>query len=255
MSADIVQYEICDFIGEVSTSVSNPPVILKLKEDTSRNRKALHENELTRLNSYRLTKRRREYLTGRLCAKKAVLSYLHGCRLPAVSADRIEIANLENGHPMAILHSMPDVAAPHISISHSKEMATAMASPCPCGIDLQKIEKKLLKVKKRFCSEPELRLLSEIAREDELNTLALLWCAKEAIQKRFGRDTMPVFSEIRLQKGDRKEMNTEKSCCCLRLDFSISGQHNWPAHVPVAATIFTGYALAFTTTTKGTNNA
>ncbi|BCL59446.1 hypothetical protein DGMP_01390 [Desulfomarina profundi] len=200
MSADIVQHEIRDFIDEIPASVSCPPVILKLQEDTPRNRKALHENELARLDSYRLTKRRREYLTGRICAKEAVLIYLHACNLPPVSADKIEIVNRENGHPAALLHPLPHLAAPHISISHSKEMATAIASPCPCGIDLQKIEKKLLKVKKRFCSESELGRLAEIAKENELNTLALLWCAKEAIQKRFGHNTMLGFSEIHLQQ-------------------------------------------------------
>ena len=252
MSTESISQAFDDFTDGIFASTTTPPVILKLKEDLPTNRKSLHKNELARLDNYRPGKRRREYLTGRICAKKAVNSYLDDCGLSSLPSDRIEIATLESGHPLALLHPVPDIAVPHISISHSKELATAMSSSYPCGIDLQKIEKKLLKVRKKFCSESEIRLLAGTTKKDELSILALLWCAKEAIQKRFGHDAMPGFSEIHLQQCVQKKM---KPRCCFQLNFSLCKKQDPPPPVTVVATTFSDYALALTTRTKEENNA
>ncbi|WP_457577172.1 4'-phosphopantetheinyl transferase family protein, partial [Desulfomarina sp.] len=233
-------------------SVFCPPVILKIRDATHTGRKYLHENELARLDSYRLRKRRLEFFTGRICAKQAVSSYLRLNGLPSFSGKNTEIVTLKNGCPLVRFHPAGDFVAPHVSISHSKELAAAMASSCPCGIDLQKIDNKLLRVKEKFCSEQEQKLVSGSKTEDDPEALALLWCAKEAIQKRFGHDTMPVFSEIRLQKNARKKNST---CHWWRLEFSLPEKYHSGRVVAVAATAFAGYGLAITASTKEVNYA
>jgi phosphopantetheinyl transferase len=251
MPEGIPKQEIRDFLNRVFPSLPCSPEILNLKDDTPITRKSLHENELVRLDSYRLPKRRREYLTGRICAKKVVAAAFETRGFPAFPLNRIEITTLDNGSPATRLHPTSDFSLPDISISHSKDLAVAMASFSPCGIDLQKIQEQLLRVKEKFCSAPEYERLTRLTTVDEQTALALIWCSKEAIQKRFSRNSIPLFSEILLKSGVQEKAKS----CCLRLDFSLSKKQCYQADVTVAATTFSGYALALTIDTEEDNNA
>ena len=247
IEADIPTQEIHDFSGRVFPSLPCPPVILKLRDDNPILRKSLHENEKKKLDSYRLSKRRREYLTGRICARKVVAAAFQAGGLPSFSQNRIEIATRDNGSPVVRLHPPADFSLPEISISHSKGLAAAMASFSPCGIDLQRIDEQLLRVKEKFCSASEYKILNQMTPADEQTALTLIWCAKEAIQKRFSHRTMPLFSEILLKNGAQKK----RKSCCLQLTFSLAEKHRCQTDVTVAATTFSGYALALTTDTGG----
>ncbi len=86
-----------------------------------------------------------------------------------------------------------------ISISHSGDYGAALAACSPCGIDLQLRQDSLLKVKEKYCSEAEYRLLETFLSEtDTLARLALLWAAKEAAKKALSHWQMPGFLDLEI---------------------------------------------------------
>ncbi len=201
----------------------------------------LHNSELVQLKKYRLPKRRSEYLTGRLCAKLAASGYLQSSLNTPVAMEQIEIFNAGHGRPYITFHPSSSPAVPDISISHSKEYAVAIAAEHRCGIDIQKHEKSLIKVKGKYCTIHEYTILSDtIKNGDKLLRLALLWSAKEAIQKTFStKNGLPTFSSIRLQSG------AEKECGNVVFYFSLpqeQGRQKFKA-ITVAGT-FADYAIA-----------
>ena len=74
-----------------------------------------------------------------------------------------------------------------------------MIAECCCGVDIQKTETTLEKVKNRFCSNKELKLLQQATDSSKDTLLTLLWCAKEATKKAASiSQTMLGFLELEL---------------------------------------------------------
>ena len=243
MLTNFFPVELIRTIKDTFSSVPCTPVMLRLLPATGDiEPDFLHGSELVQLKKYRLPKRRSEYLTGRLCAKLAASSYLQSSLNTPVAMEQIEIFNAGHGRPFITLNQTPSPTVPDISISHSKGYAVAMASRHRCGIDIQKHEKSLIKVKEKYCTAQEYTILSDsIENGDELLHLALLWSAKEAIQKTFStKNGLPTFSNIRLQSGE------EKDCGNVVLFFSLPpGQSRQKSKIiAVAAGTFTDYAIA-----------
>ena len=72
----------------------------------------------------------------------------------------------------------------HISLSHTVNYAAAIAHPNPCGIDVQRIVPKIERLAPKFVSAAENIQLKEA---DKLLQLHLIWSAKEALYKAYGR--------------------------------------------------------------------
>ncbi len=72
----------------------------------------------------------------------------------------------------------------HISISHTADFAAAIAHPNPCGIDVQRLVKKIERIADKFISPAERIQLKEA---DKLLQMHLIWSAKESMYKAFGR--------------------------------------------------------------------
>ncbi len=162
----------------------------------------LNPQEKERLSSFKHSKRQKEWLAGRICAKAAILNY-YQTHLPQqleLSKKRIQITNLESGRP-AFLHEQDAdlLCKPDISISHSKNYAMAFAARTCCGIDIQHSTEKVLRVKKRFChdSEEHLLLNLDIKASPALH-LTLLWAAKEATIKAVSTSGIPGFLDLKL---------------------------------------------------------
>lgn len=68
----------------------------------------------------------------------------------------------------------------NISISHSSQYVAVMTAPVPCGVDVEKISGRTLKVAHKFLNEAE-RKLTESGNREFLYTL--LWSAKESLFK------------------------------------------------------------------------
>jgi phosphopantetheinyl transferase len=159
---------------------------------------APHEQQdLDRLTS---GKRRREWFAGRMAAKRA------GADLLARSGEPLpwsELAVLPNEH------GRPNLAAgsrlqglPDISISHSSNLAGALAvSPGWCGMDIQEITERVVKVRDRFCTPAEETVIHSCfssGDDRQLIGLTMLWAAKEALRKVAATPVLPGFLDLLL---------------------------------------------------------
>ncbi len=160
----------------------------------------LNDLEHSTLAAFKLPKRRAQWLTGRLCAKQAVIGYCreHLPQLPLPAAHRIHIRNSPSGRPY-IDCGRADVNSLDISISHSGEYAIALVASGPCGVDIQKDSESLLRVRGHFCLEKETDLLQHCLPDlDHGRRLTLLWTAKEAAKKTLSLGEMPGFLTLLL---------------------------------------------------------
>lgn len=198
----------------------------------------LDARECAVLANFRLPKRRNQWLTGRLCAKRAVIGY---CRrylphLPEPAENLIHIGNAATGRPELDLGGLaPELSRLDISISHSGDYAMALAASGLCGVDIQQRSEALGRVRERFCLVEEEDLLKrQLSSLDRLGRLSLLWAAKEATKKALSGRGMPGFLELILH--DIKAIGGE----CFTLEFRRDGSEP----LRVATTLYEDYAVA-----------
>lgn len=81
-----------------------------------------------------------------------------------------------------------------ISLSHTAEYAAAAVSETlPVGIDIERIQDRLERVKERFLQESETGMLPAGNLHERL---ALLWTAKEAVYKLYGKPDIDLRNNI-----------------------------------------------------------
>ena len=122
----------------------------------------------------------------------------------AVVWQDIGIGSQESGRPYPVLNTQgrKPQNLPDISISHSTQLAAAMAvSRGKCGVDIQQASGRTVKVRKRFCAPAEFEILQGFLPDaDDTLRLTLLWAAKEALRK--AADSTPVPGFLKLQLKD-----------------------------------------------------
>lgn len=195
-------------IKAASRQPCSSPVLLDLStlEDTGGTEERyctawLSTEERDRFSHFKLEKRKKEWLAGRICAKIALHEYCsshcEGLTLPACT--KFSIANSATGRPLLIWNSSEPV--PDISISHSGSLALAIAAQTCCGVDIQKTSEALVRVRERFCTGREERLLQAVVHKDRpFLPLTLLWAAKEAAKKALSITEMPGFLDLVLAR-------------------------------------------------------
>ena len=145
-------------------------------------------------------KRKREWLGGRIAAKHvaAGVQAQNGNALPWSG---LPIIADENGRPFLAVDKK-STALPDISISHSGNLAAAMAiSKGYCGIDIQKVTDRVVKVRERFCTLDEVQIVQSFfsaPRTKHSSALTKLWAAKEALRKVANMSSLPGFLELEL---------------------------------------------------------
>ena len=165
---------------------------------------SLSREELERLNMLTLAKRKREWLGGRFAAKYATKQLLQqiGSQKNVMPWSSHTIIADENGRPF--LSATKEKTTQHcdISISHSGPMAAAMATHKGyCGIDIQKVTPKVIKVRDRFCTPGEKTILEDffpVEPAQRAAPLTKLWAAKEALRKVSCLRLLPGFLELEL---------------------------------------------------------
>ncbi len=210
----------------------------------------LTEDEQEHCKSFRYTKRKREWLGGRIAAKYAAEKFLAGDMPPLskVNWRAWQVSPDIHGRPHIKSNTGLQSTLPGISISHSGSLAVAMAADNLCGIDIQKKSDTVIRVQDRFTDLEELEILTQAAALrslDKKTHLTLLWTAKEAVRKTIPIAPLLGFKEMRLiritgtgQKG-------------YQLEFSVlPGSHrktinSLPYEITTKATAFKNYALAF----------
>ena len=107
------------------------------------------------------------------------------------------------GARRALLHAEPTLAARtlgkdafgkpyllgepprHFSLSHSHGHAAALLADVPCGVDLQRRDEKIVRLRTKFERADERAFVR--AQPDEAAALHVLWGAKESLYKLWGR--------------------------------------------------------------------
>ncbi len=130
-------------------------------------------------------KRQREWLAGRIVAKRAVQVYL-GKNSPVPCT--IEIGKLSDNKPYVVIkNNKVNLAVPYISISHSNDVAVASASAYPdIGIDVEKVKESILEIADEFSSPGEIDIVTENTGFRKESLLTIIWAIKEAARKVIG---------------------------------------------------------------------
>jgi phosphopantetheine--protein transferase-like protein len=121
-------------------------------------------------------------------------------KLMMPAADLNQLVMADNGKPYLI--GLPF----HFSFSHCKGYAACAVDDKPIGIDIEIIHPRILKVAHKFLNDSEKAMIADLEQEDQLNQLAFLWAAKEAMYKKYeqlGIDFAKDFNILELTKGDR----------------------------------------------------
>jgi phosphopantetheinyl transferase len=240
------------FAARINAVIRKPcsvPVLLDMSAleaggnlDTTQFQSWLSEEERRHLHRFTLAKRRKEWLAGRICAKAAIdnyfLTYGKGWNLPPW--DEMTITNSDSGRPRVILTDGVQIpGGPDISISHSGDLALAIAAKTCCGVDIQKTSRTLIRVKERFSTDREEQLVaSNVRKNDPLMPLGLLWAAKEAAKKALSGAGMPGFLDLVLT--DIEKIGEEE----FLFIFEYSPRRdNAPSEVRVASTFYQIYSL------------
>lgn len=136
-------------------------------------------------------RRRRQWLLGRLCAKKAVCRIVRPPRDPGWRFSDIEILPDNYGRPVVW---PPSDYRPNgflsVSIAHSEHIVAAIAGVddgcLALGIDVEPIYRDYKLLESGALRPSERLLLCEQGRETRSEWVVRLWCAKEALAKAIG---------------------------------------------------------------------
>ena len=107
--------------------------------------------------------------------EQSLSAYSSIYKLLSILKIKDEISFLENGKPVLKGESA------YISSSHSDKYVFCGVSKNPIGVDVEKIRPVNLKVARRFCSEEEIKMCTN------LQTFFRLWTLKEAYYKLYGK--------------------------------------------------------------------
>ena len=136
----------------------------------------LTNSELTRVNSFRLDKRKLEFLATR-------------CLLKEILQQDPVISYLESGRPIL------ENSKYNLSISHTKGyVAVTLSKSKYSGIDIEYPSERVVKVYDRFVSSDEKEFIPE---NKELEYYTLIWCLKEAMYKIFDEKSVVFNRDLR----------------------------------------------------------
>ncbi|MBO6515639.1 MAG: 4'-phosphopantetheinyl transferase superfamily protein [Bacteroidia bacterium] len=90
----------------------------------------------------------------------------------------------------------------HISISHCKQYAAAIRSPFAVGIDIEAITPRIERIATRFVNPKEEIVLDK---NDRLTALYVLWGAKEALYKLYGKKAVDFREHMVASPFDLEE--------------------------------------------------
>ncbi len=139
------------------------------------NQLSLCDKEQEELSLIHNEKKRIEWLA----ARSALQCIFSACQIEKKSV-------MKDGYGKPFLVGAPH----HISLAHSFPYAAALFNTHhSAGIDLEKIQGKILKISGKFLNQQEKQFAGE-----NLTLLTVIWCAKEALYKLYGKKRL-IFKE------------------------------------------------------------
>jgi phosphopantetheinyl transferase len=121
-------------------------------------------------------------------------------KLMMPEADLSQLVMADNGKPYLL--GLPF----HFSFSHCKGYAACAVDDQPVGIDIEIIHPRIAKVAHKFLNDREKAMIAGLDEQEQLNQMAFLWAAKEAMYKKheqLGIDFAKDFNILELTQGDR----------------------------------------------------
>ncbi len=165
-------------------------------------RTALTRAELDELRTFPKKSMQQRFIMSRLAAKDAVRIWEYRqtgerLRLPV----ELELTHDAQGRPF--LNTQSEAVMPHISISHSGDIAVALASSVPVGIDLEQADRDLSSILLEFTTDEERAALETLDSEFSEGAWSVrLWCAKEAASKVLGTGLQGAPKEFQMIEAD-----------------------------------------------------
>ncbi len=133
----------------------------------------LKADEKKQLESLKNTKRQAEYLATRILLKKVFPN-------ETISYSNIGAPCLTNPYRF-------------ISVAHSRKYVCLMHSDQPCGVDIETVDSKALRIAKRFLGESEFKFISD---EQPGRDATLLWSAKESLYKLLKKEGVAFSKQL-----------------------------------------------------------
>ena len=127
-------------------------------------------------------------------------------KLMMPAADLSQLVLADNGKPYLL--GLPF----QFSFSHCKGYAACAVDDQPIGIDIEIIHPRIIKVAHKFLNDQEKTMIARLDEKDQLNQMAFLWAAKEAMYKKYeqlGIDFAKDFNILDLTQGDRGTVQAE----------------------------------------------
>jgi 4'-phosphopantetheinyl transferase len=146
----------------------------------------LHTNETCEFLEIKNLKRRSQWLHGRWTAKNLLQKYHPDCSSSPLS--EILIKKSETGAPFAA-HPIGRELSGSLSISHKDALAASalvLESQARIGIDLERIESRMVEYFEAYLTSQELDTLETCRIGDQPLFLTLIWSAKESVLKAIG---------------------------------------------------------------------
>lgn len=99
----------------------------------------------------------------------------------------------DRGKPVVINYAFD------VSISHSHEMAAVLVGQGSLGIDIEKVQKKVLRIARKFVNHIENSGIHYADEERAVRQLITLWCAKESIYKWLDQPGVDFKEHLRIR--------------------------------------------------------
>jgi 4'-phosphopantetheinyl transferase len=159
------------------------------------NSNILNLEEKVRLDTLVSEKRKNEFFTVRMLMRQYI--------------GENTISYKKNGAPYIL-------DGPPISISHSHEYALLATSETQkIGVDIEKIQDKILKLGDKFINDLEFMLLRKNNTELTPENLTKIWCSKEAMYKMCDNDKLSIKNDLIIEL-----LNSNQATC--RIESEIS---------------------------------
>ncbi len=114
----------------------------------------------------------------------------------------------------------------YCSLSHSRGTVAALLSPTDCGCDIQVLVEKMPRIAPKFMRSDEYAWVEKYTTTDQLLLLHVIWTAKEAMYKTYGRKEVDFKAHLYITPFDfdKTTVNTTSGWLAKdgqRIDFQL----------------------------------
>lgn len=143
----------------------------------------LNESEMATINSIRHPQRKLHWLSSRVLLRALM--------------ETGQFIHLENDmHGKPVVRNFPV----EVSISHSAHLSAILLSrKYKVGIDIEKMDPKVLRIQHKFVNEEEMNWVGD---DNRIEKLYAIWCAKEAMYKLYGEKKLDFRQHLLLEPFD-----------------------------------------------------